>query len=59
MCFNKIQNARDVLPKYNTDLRIYRSIMEASGVVKEKMMEGKKQEKTSSEDTVSEPEQNK
>jgi len=38
---------------------IYRSIMEASGTVKEKMMEGKKQEKTSSEDTVSEPEQNK
>ena len=38
---------------------IYRSIMEASGTVKEKMMEEKKQEKTSSENTVSEPEENK
>jgi recombination protein RecA len=33
---------------------IYRSIMEASGVVKEKMMEGKEEEKTISEDSIME-----
>ena len=35
---------------------IYRSIMEASGLVKEKMMEGKKEKKTTSEKPVEEPE---
>ena len=34
---------------------IYRSIMEASGVVKEKMMEGKKEKKTPSENSSEEP----
>ena len=34
---------------------IYRSIMEASGVVKEKMMEGKEEEKTISEDSIKDP----
>ena len=38
---------------------IYRSIMEASGIVKEKMMEGKKEEKTTSEDSVEDPQQTK
>jgi hypothetical protein len=33
--------------------------MEASGVVKEKMMEGKKEEKTTSEDSVEDPQQTK
>ena len=33
---------------------IYRSIMEASGIVKEKMMEGKEEEKTISEDSIME-----
>ena len=35
--------------------RIYRSIMEASGVVKEKMMEGKKEKKTTSENSSEDP----
>ena len=39
--------------------RIYRSIMEASGVVKEKMMEGKEEEKTISEDSIKDPQQTK
>jgi recombination protein RecA len=34
---------------------IYRSIMEASGIVKEKMMEGKEEEKTISEDSIKDP----
>jgi recombination protein RecA len=34
---------------------IYRSIMEASGIVKEKMMEGKEEKKTISEDPIKEP----
>ena len=50
------ENAKQFLSE-RKDLasRIYRSIMEASGVVKEKMMEGKKEKKTPSENSSEEP----
>ncbi len=54
------ENAKQFLSeRKDLALDIYRSIMEASGVVKEKMMEGKKEEKTTSEDSVEDPEQTK
>ena len=54
------ENAKQVLSeRKDLALDIYRSIMEASGVVKEKMMEGKKEEKTTSEDSVEDPQQTK
>ena len=50
------ENAKQFLSeRKDLALDIYRSIMEASGVVKEKMMEGKKEEKTTSEDSVEDP----
>ena len=50
------ENAKQFLSE-RKDLasRIYRSIMEASGVVKEKMMEGKKEKKTTSENSSEDP----
>ena len=54
------ENAKQFLSeRKDLALDIYRSIMEASGVVKEKMMEGKKEEKTTSEDSVKDPQQTK
>ena len=54
------ENAKQFLSeRKDLALDIYRSIMEASGVVKEKMMEGKKEEKTTSEDSVEDPQQTK
>ena len=54
------ENAKQVLSeRKDLALDIYRSVMEASGVVKEKMMEGKKEEKTTSEDSVEDPQQTK
>ena len=48
-------NAKEFLAeKKDLASAIYRSIMEASGVVKEKMMEGKEEEKTISEDSIME-----
>ena len=50
------ENAKQFLAeKKDLASAIYRSIMEASGIVKEKMMEGKKEEKTTSEDSVEDP----
>ena len=49
------ENAKQFLAeKKDLASAIYRSIMEASGVVKEKMMEGKEEEKTISEDSIME-----
>jgi recombination protein RecA len=54
------ENAKQVLSeRKDLALDIHRSILEASGVVKEKMMEGKKEEKTTSEDSVEDPQQTK
>ena len=54
------ENAKQFLSgRKDLSSSIYRSIMEASGTVKEKMMEGKKQEKASSENPTSEPDQTK
>ena len=53
------ENAKFLSERKDLALDIYRSIMEASGVVKEKMMEGKKEEKTTSEDSVEDPQQTK
>ena len=54
------ENAKQFLSeRKDLALDIYRSIMEASGIVKEKMMEGKKEEKTTSEDSVEDPQQTK
>ena len=54
------ENAKQFLSeRKDLALDIYRSIMEASGVVKEKMMEGKKEEKITSEDSVEDPQQTK
>ena len=54
------ENAKQFLSE-RKDLasRIYRSIMEASGVVKEKMMEGKKEKKTTSENSSEDPQTSK
>ena len=57
--FIRLNAKQFLIEKKDIASSIYRSIMEASGTVKEKMMEEKKQEKTSSENTVSEPEENK
>jgi len=49
------ENAKQFLAeKKDLASAIYRSIMEASGIVKEKMMEGKEEEKTISEDSIME-----